>query len=190
MKSLSLLVVISLLSMGFPNYEVEVAEVDKQRPMEEYMPEYGYTTVEVAVKELEEHFQKELKLPLRIPPLPFTHQFGRFNDSEGTSNDALDIEYINEEKPYIHYKMMIRHMDSKIPIREKRIIETYTLKNGHEATLINVSGRLQAFVFEREGWQYMLSVNSKCADIITPEVFVQIANSIDFPEEKEGLLDK
>ncbi|WP_251401586.1 hypothetical protein [Ureibacillus chungkukjangi] len=35
-------------------------------------------------------------------------------------------------------------------------------------------------VFERGSWQYMLSVDKGVSDKVTPEILVQIANSIDY----------
>lgn len=35
-------------------------------------------------------------------------------------------------------------------------------------------------VFERDNWQYVFSIDKKVSDRVTPEILVQIANSIDF----------
>jgi len=53
---------------------------DAPAPFEEIFTEIGYTTAAEAVFKFEEHVKRELKLPLRVPPISFTHQFGRFDD--------------------------------------------------------------------------------------------------------------
>ncbi|GAE27794.1 hypothetical protein JCM9140_3953 [Halalkalibacter wakoensis JCM 9140] len=159
------------------------------RPLEEIYPEIGYKTVEEAVKEFEHHFKRDLKLPLRLPSLSFTHHFGRFTDAEGTINDHLELEFISDIEPQNHYTLFVRPIEHKIPIKDKRIVKRYKLKNGQEAKFIHVSVSIQALVFERDHWQYMLCIPKSVLKKATPEVLVQIANSIDYPSEKKNPLE-
>lgn len=46
---------------------------DTPPPYEKMYTEMGYKSIEEAVKDFENHFKQELKMPLRIPPLAFTH---------------------------------------------------------------------------------------------------------------------
>ncbi|WP_249745246.1 hypothetical protein [Mesobacillus boroniphilus] len=115
-----------------------------------------------------------MKLPLRVPPIDFTHHFGRCNDLDGEVNDSLEIQFINENSAERHYKIDVRPVDYKIPMKAKNI---YRLKNGHDALYTNVPG-FNLFVFENDGWQYILSIDKRVSDQVTPEVFVEIANSI------------
>ncbi|MCM3389862.1 hypothetical protein M3649_17215 [Ureibacillus chungkukjangi] len=72
---LSFIFVISIL-----NFEIKVnytlaSKIETSDSYEKIYPEIGYMTVEEAVKEFEQHFNQVLKLPLRVPPISFTHQF-------------------------------------------------------------------------------------------------------------------
>lgn len=152
---------------------------DKPRSYEEIYPEVGYTTVEDAVNEFEQHFKQKLKLPLRVPPISFTHQFGRFNDLDGDSNDSLEVIFINEKVSENHYQIIVRPIMNKIPIKEEYVLKTFELKNGIKATYMTISG-FNALVFESGDWQYMLNIDKRASNKITPETLLDIANSIDY----------
>ena len=94
--------------------------------------EIGYTTVEEAVREVEDRFKQELNLPLRIPPIEFTHILGRFNDMDGEENDSFEMKYINEKTPENHYKINIRPIQQKLKYKKEEVIKTIKLKDGNE----------------------------------------------------------
>lgn len=48
---------------------------DKPSPYEKIYPEIGYKTVVAALNEFEQHYKEKLELPLRVPPISFTHYF-------------------------------------------------------------------------------------------------------------------
>ncbi|MDX8366553.1 hypothetical protein [Cytobacillus sp. IB215665] len=150
---------------------------DKPQPLEQLYLEIGYTTVEEAVNEVEKHFNQDLKMPLRVPPIEFTHYFGRFNDLEGEINDSLDVEFVSDKSPENHYKIGVRPIEHKIHISDKYVLDRYKLKNDIQATHMNISG-FNVIVFDNDHWQYMLSIDKRVSDKVTPEVLVDIANSI------------
>lgn len=152
---------------------------DKPSSYEEIYPEIGYKTVEEASDDFERHFNEKLKLPLRVPPLTFTHHFGRFNDSEYEGTETFKVTLINDQIPENHYKIDVRPLKYKLPIREKYVIKTFELKNGTVATYMTFSG-FNLLVFERDSWQYTLNINKRGTDKVTPEILVEIANSIDY----------
>lgn len=149
----------------------------KPQPIEQVYTEIGYKTVQEAVNEAEMHFNQKLKLPLRIPPIEFTHHFGRFSDLEGEINDSFDVEFISDKSPENHYKIDVRPVKYKIQIRNKHVLGVYGLKNDNKATFMSISS-FNVLVFERDNWQYILSIDKKTADKVTPEKLVEIANSI------------
>lgn len=54
----------------------------------------------------------------------------------------------------------------------------YTLQNGQKA--IYMDKKIMNFlVFEKDNWQYMLRIDKKVSNKVTPEVLVDIANSIE-----------
>ncbi|MGE7693072.1 hypothetical protein ACQKNC_03000 [Lysinibacillus sp. NPDC094177] len=152
---------------------------DKPSPYEEIYPEIGYKSVEEAVNDFEQHFNQKLKLPLRVPPISFTHHFGRFSDSKYVGNDAFEVTFINDQLSENHYKIDIRPLKYKLPLREKYVVKTYELKNGIVATYMTISG-FNVLVFERDNLQYMLSIDKRVSNKVTPETLVDIANSIDY----------
>lgn len=176
------LLIFCMLIYGTINGAVYANTKDKTRPYEEIYPEIGYKTVEEAVKGFEQRFKQSLKLPLRVPPITFTHYFGRFNDLDGDINDSFEVEFVSDKSPENHYKIDVRPVKHKISIRDKDILKVFKLKNGNDASYMNISG-FNVLVFERDNWQYMLSVSKRVSDKVTPETLVQIANSIDYPTE-------
>lgn len=150
-------------------------------PYEKIFTDGGYKTVDVALDEFEKHFNQQLKLPLRVPPLSFTHQFGRFSNLDGEMNDTLEVKFISDQFPENHFKIDIRPLQHKIDFSDKPITKTFKLNNGITALYAdNLIRGFNLLIFERDDWQYMFSINKKIADEVTPEILVQIANSIDY----------
>jgi hypothetical protein len=176
----------SVLFYGINNGTV-YANLDDMSSIEEMYTQIGYKTVDEAVKEFESHFKKDAKLPTLMPSIPFTHYFGRFNDLEAVINDSLDIEFINEKSPENHYKIDIRPVKHKIAIRDKSVLKVFKLRNGNDAKYIEISG-FNVLVFERDNWQYMISIDKRVSNTVTLEMLVEIANSIDYVPEKRSSL--
>ncbi len=184
-----MLLIFSTLICGVNNETISANTISESRPFEEIYPEIGYKTVEGAVKEFENHFKQDLKLPLRLPPLNFTHHFGRFTDADGDTNGHLELEFINDKSPENHYFIFVRPIEHKIPIKDNRIVEQFKLKNGDKAKFISVSESFEALVFERDNWQYILNIPKRISEKVSPEMLVEIANSIDYPSEKKNPLE-
>lgn len=153
------------------------AENELLEPYEYPYFRYGYTSLEEAVSEAEQHFKQNLKLPYRIPPLEFTHIFARFNQLQGERNDSLEITFISENFPAHHYKIDVRPIQYKITVSDKKLKGVYSLNNGTEALLIDVPV-FHVLAFEHDHWQYMLGVDKRASDKVTVEALVEIANSL------------
>ncbi|MFB7642259.1 hypothetical protein [Peribacillus butanolivorans] len=154
-------------------------------PFEESYLNNGYKTIDNALRECKKHFNfREVKLPTSLPPVPFTHHFGRFNNIEGNENDDCEFEYLNEKDSKNHYWIDIRPVENKINFHNsKHIIRTYKLKDGTEALYLatpqNDGRSLGNFlVFEKNGWQYRLNIDSRIEDKITSNVLVEMAESV------------
>jgi phosphatidate phosphatase PAH1 len=142
--------------------------------------EVGYQSVDEAVVEFERHFNKELKLPTRVPPISFTHQFGRFNNLDGEINDTLEVIFVNEQLLDHHFKIDVRPIEDKIKF-EQYESKVFKLKNGKNARYIeNQIRHFHLLIFETGEWQYVFSIDKDVSEEVTPEILVQIANSIDF----------
>lgn len=151
---------------------------DTPPSFEEMYTEIGYKSVKEAVKEFENHFKQEVKLPKIKPSIPFTHQFGRFyEDKEYNLNDSLEIKFVNGQSAENHYKITIHPLKNKIPFKDRGKQKIYTLKNGQEAIYIEHQ-LFNFFVFENGNWQYILGIDKRVTKV-TPDTFVEIANSIE-----------
>lgn len=184
-KTIPLILLFAVFFYG-TNHETVYSKNDSPQPMEEIYPEIGYKTIEAATKDFEKHFKKELKLPLRVPPISFTHQFGRFSNMDGEMGDHFELTMISDQFAQHHYKIIVRSIKYKVSF-DKYISEVFKLKNGSEAAYVedpNIGFNL--LVFERDGWQYVLSIDSDVADKVPAEVLVQIANSIDYTTKAES----
>jgi len=175
-----LLAIVFLVSIYSVTTVASAIEVPPNEPFEEMPLKSGYVTVEDAVKECERHFHQEIKLPLRLPPVSFTHQFGRCNDLPGEVNDGLDIWFFNEHEGKNHYMLWIRPSRYRLDIPHQReVIKIYELKDKSKAIYGTTSrGGFYLLSFEKGGWQYILSVDHRITDKITAENLVEIAESV------------
>lgn len=146
---------------------------------EKFLWEIGYQEISAALQKSEKHFKRSIALPTQLPPVAFTHSFGRFNNLEGKANDDFEVVFINFNSPQQHYKIRIKPIDHRLEFKEGDIDQKFTLKDGSDALFIRK--KLLGFyllVFEKDGWQYVLSIDKRIADQVTPEVLVSIANSV------------
>lgn len=182
-KSIFLLTFVLSVVICTTNIETIYAIINNSpRPFEEGFIEIGYKTIDEALNDFEQHFNQRLELPLRVPPIIFTHYLGRFNDLAGDNNDSFEVEFLNDKLGKNHYKIDVRHINHKIKIPPKYVLNSYKLKNGNEAKYIGLDS-FKALVFERDNWQYFLSIHRGVSEIVTPEILVEIANSIDYTTE-------
>lgn len=163
----------SLIAFGNSN--------NQNKPFEQVYSEIGYKPVEEALSDAEAHFKKEIPLPYRLPPIAFTHMFGRLNDQDGNINDSFSIEYLNDKRQGNHYNIDIRPIEHKMKFIKSRNVKEYTLQNGGKALCIEEKYFI-IFVFESKDWQYMLGVGKNLSNKITPEMLVEIADSINMPK--------
>nr|WP_232337010.1 hypothetical protein [Lysinibacillus timonensis] len=179
-KSVSfiLFILFSILIFG-TNYGQVYGKTDVTPSFEELFTEGGYKTVEGALTEFEQHFKQELNLPLRIPPLKFSHQFGRFHNLDDDINDYFEVKFISDQIPENHYKITVRPIEHKIEFSDMYGIKVFKLKNGNDALYIEPDFVFKMLAFESNQWQYVLYVDKR-VDKVTPEILIQIANSIDY----------
>lgn len=101
---------------------------DKSSPYEEIYPEIGYKTEDDALEDFEQHFKQKLKLPLRVPPISFTHHFGRFSDLDGVNNNSFELKFINDQLSENHYKIGVRPIKNCNLKHKDVILHLYALK--------------------------------------------------------------
>lgn len=179
LKIIYCLLSIICIGISFSSNETVYANQNNPPSLEEMHTKIGYKSVEKALKEFENHVKQDVKLPTIKPSIPFTHQFGRFTeDKKYDINDTLEIQFLNEKSSGNHYKVDIRPLKSKLVFKNKGNQQVYTLQNGQKA--IYMVDRLFNFlVFEKDNCQYMLGIDKKVSNKVSPEILVQIANSIE-----------
>lgn len=180
------LIICFLLSNLFTN-EILASRVEPQSdvpPFDEPYIENGYKSVGEALKECETLNQRELKLPIKLPPMEFTHYLGRCVNDKENYNDEFQIEYLHESQGKNHYMIDVRPIEQKIDLgKSKRDRKKYKFKDGSEALYFTTKSRManggfNILVFEKNGWQYRLAVDSRIENHITADVLFGIAESI------------
>ncbi|RID83326.1 hypothetical protein D1953_16505 [Peribacillus asahii] len=169
-------ILIFILGLCLVSFEtVNANDEDEHPPFEKIFFEIGYKTVEEAVDECENLFNEDIVLPYKIPPVQFTHYFGRCSKDIGINND-FEIEFLNENTPENHYTLTLRPKKHAIKFKPERINKTIELDYGTAFFVKSpVSNNL---IFERGNWQYILGVDKRISEHIPLEVLVDIANSL------------
>lgn len=146
-------------------------------PIEKVFLESGYKEVNKALKESKYYFQRDIALPTQVPPVNFTHNFGRISHSFGKENDVFEITFINENLGHNHYQIRVKPVKYKVEFSEEKINQRIKLSDGNEA-IYSTKLPLDLLAFEKDGWQYILLVDKRISKTVTKNVLVDIANSI------------
>ncbi|MDQ6600813.1 carbon monoxide dehydrogenase [Bacillus salipaludis] len=180
-KRINFICLILCIACFVPINEIAFASPKDTPPsFEEKFTDVGYKPVKDAVKEFENHFKQDMKFPKIKPSISFTHEFGRFyEDKEYDTNDFLSIRFVNEKSSENNYKIDIRPLKNKVVFKDKVNQKVYTLQNGQKAIYTDNTPIMNFLVFEKDNWQYMLGIDKKVTNKVTPEILVKIANSTD-----------
>ena len=145
--------------------------------LEKSLLEIGYKEVNKALQESNDYFKRAIALPTQLPPVTFTHNFGRFTHSFGKENDEFEIAYMNDHVGQNHYQIRVRPVQYKLEISDEQIDQTIKLNDG-SAAIYSTKFPLDVLIFEKDKWQYTLLVDKRITNTVTKEVLVNIANSI------------
>ena len=150
------------------------------RPLDEVYRNAGYTSVKRAHAACERVFGEPIDVPTRKPRVAFTHRFGRCVDAEGTANDRLEIEYVNEDEPRNHYQVLIYRQRFVGYPPERFVIDSYALADGTTALLARLPrhGPAEMLFFVHRGMQYVLSADSRIGAPASGEALADIANGL------------
>lgn len=154
------------------------SNADSTNDFEEYYYDIGYKDVASAVIDGQKHFSKQISLPSKLLEVTFTHAFGRMNDLEGEESDELEFVFLHEKKAQNHFKILIKPVKYKLPFEEKHIKQKIKLNNGDEAIYSKSFTGFDTIAFEKNGFQYLLSIDEDCGKKISIEALIDIANSI------------
>ncbi|MBB3153177.1 hypothetical protein FHS16_003239 [Paenibacillus endophyticus] len=123
-------------------------------------------------------------MPIKLPPMEFTHHLGRCVNDKENNNDEFQIEYLHNAQSRNHYNIDVRPIEQKLVFGMfKRDRKTYKLKDGSEAQYFTTKtpkarGGFNILVFEKNGWQYRLAVDSRIGNQVTADVLLGIAESV------------
>lgn len=145
--------------------------------------ENGYTSVGDALKKCEMLHHREIKMPIKLPPIAFTHHLGRCVNDKENINDELQIEYLHEEKGMNHYNIDVRPIEQKLNYGKLRNITQYKLNDGNQALFFTTQSHKSMYgfnilVFEKNGWQYRVSVDTRVESKVTLNTLLRIAESV------------
>jgi hypothetical protein len=175
-KLLITFIITALITFSLPN--VSNADYTSEE-FQRSLFDIGFKEVNATLQESKDHFKKDIALPVQIPPIEFTHSFGRFSDLDGDINDGFEIEYRHINKPKNHYMIMVKPIKYGLPIKKEHIDLTFKLKDGSKAIYSTKIARgFNLLVFKKNGWQYVLNINKGVSDQVTPDILVEIADSI------------
>ncbi|RED54743.1 hypothetical protein DFP95_12268 [Cohnella lupini] len=185
MSMLRLLIICIMVCELFTT-KVHASRVQPQSdvpPFEVPYFEIGYKSVEQALKECELHNQRKIILPVKLPSVEFTHHIGRCNKDPNDMNDEFQIEYLNEKQSMNHYNIDVRPIEQKLNFAMNKRVQSYKLTDGSEARYFTtvtpkIRGGFNILVFEKNGWQYRLSVDTRIQDRVTQNTLLEIAQSI------------
>lgn len=185
MKSKLFLFLISFFFVSATPIHAYWSPLHEPEPFEKGFIENGYQSIDDAVCQCENHFNRKIDLPVVLLPVAFTHAFAQCSiNKTNPFNDQLDIDYLTDSrilKQNNHFKINIRlyKEGDTDHIRKIDVIRKYTLETGITAVYGTMfSGRVKALVFEKNGWQYLFGIDKGMEDRITPDMLVQVANSI------------
>ncbi|HWI46842.1 MAG TPA: hypothetical protein VNU45_01290 [Rummeliibacillus sp.] len=150
----------------------------KSNDFEKFYYDIGYKDISNALLDGNKLFKANISLPSQLPEVSFTHAFGRLSDLEGEENDVLEFEFINEHSPHNHYKILINPITNKLPFEEKHIKQKVKLKDGSEAVFSKTFTDFNTLAFEKNGLQYILSMDQESEKEITMKNLIEIANSV------------
>ncbi|MGE7919144.1 hypothetical protein ACQKM9_09365 [Viridibacillus sp. NPDC093762] len=148
----------------------------QQRSIEKDYYNLGYKSVSDAKQEAESYYKTNLDLPIKLPPLDFTHSFGRFDQG----NENLEIEYLNEEK---HFNYIINVFPARIGdnlLTRTNYSKLISLKDGTQAfySTTGIDKKISSILmFKKNNWTYMLSIEERLLDNPVTTL-VEIAESL------------
>ncbi|WP_216831843.1 hypothetical protein [Alkalihalobacterium elongatum] len=134
----------------------------------------GYQSIQVAVKEFEDLYQRKVNLPNRLPPIEITHSFGIIDSYSYPAK--LEIEYVNEERPREQIKMFILPEEQGI-YQKAKVAQLHTLEDSAKA--IQLRDRYHnILIFKKDGWEYILASSKRIEDKVQIDDLIEMANSI------------
>lgn len=172
MKKITLCLFVSIFSSTFlvkaESYDFEKLYYDS-----------GYKEVNEAWQESAVYFKRTISLPTKLPPIPFTHHFGRLTKDLGKVNDQFEVTYLNEERGDHHFFIRIVPSENGLPLRAEHKEQEFSLKGGKMAVYsTNIAKGFNFLIFENDGWQYLMAIDKRVSDKVPAERLVEIADSI------------
>lgn len=117
-------------------------------------------------------------MPSSFPDVSFTHVFGRLNNLYGKENDELEFAFLNQAKAENHFKILIKPIQYKLSFEEKHIKQKVKLNDGSEAIYSKSFTGFDTITFDKNGFQYILSMDEDSSIKNAVNLLIEIANSV------------
>lgn len=168
---------ILLLGIGPGDHRQGIQET----PIDDYQQailESGAELVEEAVRTCEEFFGKRIPLPPQLPPVPFTHQYGRCYDEQGGLDEHLEIHYKHQFKPEHEYEIELYPRENRQRLDHLAFAEIELADHTVAMFYKGPINSIQLLVFEKGDWQYVLTAANRASSAIGQQALTEIAQSL------------
>ncbi|MFG1732579.1 hypothetical protein PAEVO_15310 [Paenibacillus sp. GM2FR] len=167
-----------VLSLGIsPGDDQGIKESSKNQFQQAIFESRG-ELVEEAVRTCEKHFGTAIFLPPQLPPVAFTHQYGRCYDMKGGLDEHLEVHYQNRYKPEHDYKIELYPLENKQQLNHLSFQESELADHTTAKFYKGPINTLQLFVLEKGNWQYLLTAANRTSSKIRQQELTEIAESL------------
>ncbi len=137
----------------------------------------GYTELSEAVRKAENHFNKDIELPIRLPSITFTHLLGKFEENGEFSR--LEVTYLDEKFGNVRYKISIlKDFPTDNSLTSATVPETIKLSDGNKVLYYKNDTKLDTFIIKKKGLQYAFFIDKASVNQITVDGVIEIINSM------------
>lgn len=139
--------------------------------------ESGAHSIVDAVNACQEHFGAgQIPLPIELPPVEFTHQYGRCLDT-GSVEPHLDIQYIHSLKPENEYRLEVYPAGSGPKLAYLSFREVPLDEDTRGRYYQGPVQSLQLLTYTKGNWQFLLSSSYRPDSKVQEKHLTSIARS-------------
>ncbi|MBT2763544.1 DUF3889 domain-containing protein [Paenibacillus sp. ISL-20] len=172
------IVLVGVLSLGISPGNDQGIKKHQDPYDQQAIFESGGELVEEAMRDCEEHFGTSVFLPPLLPPVAFTHQYGRCYDMEGGLDEHLEVHYQNRYKPEHSYKIELYPLENKQHLKHLSFEESQLSDHTTAKFYKGPINTLRLLVFEKGDWQYLLTAANRASSEIRQQELTEIAESL------------
>jgi len=153
------------------------ADTGAMQQFQNQVLESGAHSIVDAVSACQEHFGAgRIPLPIELPPVEFTHQFGRCMDI-GSVEPHLDIQYVHSLKPENEYHLEVYPAGHGPKLAYLSFREVPIDEDTNGRYYQGPVRSLQLLTYTKGNWQYLLSSSYRPESKIEEKHLTSIARS-------------